>query len=232
MGSSAGTVFLVDDSYEVRISLPRLLRAVGYQVRAFDSAESYLEGQDDEIPGCLLLDIGMPGMSGLELQRALYTSPRSRPIVFLTGRGDIEDSVRAMKGGAVDFLSKPFNTTQLRAALDEALRREAQQRAERERLRKIRERLETLTRRERQVMQGVVRGLLNKQIAAEMAIDEKTVKVHRGRVMSKLRVRSVPDLVRLVSEVTMEPAVRVGPPYQTGNVPYSPMLRVEGGSPT
>jgi len=232
MGSSAGTVFLVDDSYDVRTSLPRLLRAVGYQVRAFDSAESYLQGQDHQIPGCLLLDISMPGMSGLELQRALYTSPWSRPIVFLTGRGDIEESVRAMKGGAVDFLPKPFNTAKLRAALDEALRRDAEQRVVRVRLGKIQERLETLTRRERQVMEGVVRGLLNKQIAGEMAIDEKTVKVHRGRVMSKLRVRSVPDLVRLVSEVTMEPAGRADPPYQTGNVPYSPMLRIEGGSPS
>ncbi len=208
MDSSAGTVFLVDDSYDVRTSLPRLLRAVGYQVRAFDSAESYLEGQDDEIPGCLLLDISMPGMNGLELQRALRGSPRSRPIVFLTGLGHIEDSVRAMKGGAVDFLAKPFDTVRLRAALDEALRRDAEQRVERARLGRIQERIETLTRRERQVMEGVVRGLLNKQIAAEMAIDEKTVKVHRGRVMSKMRVRSVPDLVRLVSGVAVEPVVR------------------------
>ncbi len=208
MDGSAGTVFLVDDSYEIRTSLPRLLRAVGYQVRAFDSAESYLEGQDDEIPGCLLLDISMPGMNGLELQRALRGSPWSRPIVFLTGLGHIEDSVRAMKGGAVDFLAKPFDTVRLRAALDEALRRDAEQRVERVRLGKIQERIETLTRRERQVMEGVVRGLLNKQIAAEMAIDEKTVKVHRGRVMSKMRVRSVPDLVRLVSGVAVEPVVR------------------------
>lgn len=208
MDGSAGTVFLVDDSYDIRTSLPRLLRAVGYQVRAFDSAESYLEGQDDGIPGCLLLDISMPGMNGLELQRALRDSPRSRPIVFLTGLGHIEDSVRAMKGGAVDFLAKPFDTVRLRAALDEALRRDAEQRVARVRLGKIQERIETLTRRERQVMDGVVRGLLNKQIAAEMAIDEKTVKVHRGRMMSKMRVRCVPDLVRLVSGVAVEPVVR------------------------
>jgi FixJ family two-component response regulator len=199
MGSSAGTVFIVDDANEVRAGLSRLLSVAGYQARAFDSAESYLEGQDEEAPGCLLLDIQMPAMSGLELQRALRRSPRSRPIVFLTGQGDIQASVRAMKEGAVDFLTKPFDTPRLFAALDQALRRDMEQRAERVRRGESEQRLRTLTRREWQIMERVVHGLLNKQIAAELGIGEKTVKVHRGRMMSKTRMRSVPDLMRLLA---------------------------------
>jgi FixJ family two-component response regulator len=198
MGRSAGVVFVVDDDGEVRAGLSRLLGAAGYQVRTFDSAESFLVGHDDEMQGCLLLDINMPGMSGLELQRTL-DGLSSRPIVFLTGHGDIPASVRAMKEGAVDFLTKPFDPMQLCAALDQALQRDGEQRIERARLADVQRRLRTLTRRERQVMEGVVRGLLNKQIAGELAIDEKTVKVHRGRVMSKMRMRSLADLVRLVS---------------------------------
>ncbi len=202
--NGAGTVFIVDDAREVRSGLSRVLGAAGYQARSFESAERYLEGleaRDCESPGCLLLDICMPGMSGLDLQRALIESGRSRPIVFLTGYGDIEKGVHAMKAGAVDFLTKPIDSARLIAAVEEAMRLDAAEREERALRSLIRKRLATLTMRERQVMEQVTRGKLNKQIAVQLGIGEKTVKVHRARVMSKMIVDSVPELVRLAARV-------------------------------
>ncbi|MGO9037997.1 MAG: response regulator transcription factor [Steroidobacteraceae bacterium] len=202
--SRAGTVFIVDDTREVRGGLSRILGAAGYQVRSFESAECYLEdldAQDCTSPGCLLLDICMPGMSGLELQRALTGSVRSRPIVFLTGHGDIQKGVDAMKAGAVDFLTKPIDSARLIGAVDDAIRLDAAEREERALHDLIRKRLATLTFRERQVMEQVTRGKLNKQIAVLLGIGEKTVKVHRARVMSKMIVDSVPELVRLAARV-------------------------------
>jgi len=200
----AGTVFIVDDAREVRSGLSRVLGGAGYQARAFESAERFLEdldAQDCDSPACLLLDICMPGMSGLDLQRALVDSAQSHPIVFLTGYGDIEKGVHAMKAGAVDFLTKPIDSARLIAAVDEALRLDAAERDERALLNLIRKRLATLTFRERQVMEQVTRGKLNKHIAVQLGIGEKTVKVHRARVMSKMIVDSVPELVQLAARV-------------------------------
>jgi FixJ family two-component response regulator len=201
MNMSAPTVFVVDDSREVRTALSRVLSAAGYPVRSFESAERFLEEQDSEAPGCLLLDLCMPGLSGVELQHALAKSKRSRPIIFLTGMGDIQISVKAMKEGAVDFLTKPIDNVLLFAAIDQALRRDALQRQEGAIHSVIQRRFNTLTPRERQVMAQVIRGRLNKQIAADLGTGEKTVKVHRARVMSKMEARSIAELVQLADRV-------------------------------
>jgi FixJ family two-component response regulator len=190
------TVFVVDDAPGIRSALSNLLMATGHRVRSFDSAEGYLAGQNPEDPGCLLLDVCLPGLSGMELQRALLDSPVARPIVFLTGRSDIETSVVAMKAGAVDFLTKPVDGELLVAAIDQALRRDAEHRLEYAIRSSIQRRFDALTRRERQVMMQVIAGKLNKQIAADLGTGEKTIKVHRARVMTKMGVHSVPELVR------------------------------------
>jgi FixJ family two-component response regulator len=212
MNGTTSTVFIVDDAREVRMGLSRLLAAAGYQVRAFESASCFLKEHDAEAPGCLLLDVCMPGLSGLDLQRTLVGSPGARPIVFLTGRGDIQTSVHAMKEGAVDFLTKPVDDVQLFAAVDQALKRDAEQRLERAIRDTIQKRLAMLTPRERQVMAHVIRGRLNKQIAADLGTGEKTVKVHRARVMSKMVARSVAELVQLAARVGVgiEPALGAG----------------------
>ncbi|MGO9934391.1 MAG: response regulator transcription factor [Steroidobacteraceae bacterium] len=213
MNGTTSTVFIVDDAREVRMGLSRLLGAAGYRVRAFESAACFLQEHDAEAPGCLLLDVCMPGLSGLELQRSLVGSPGgARPIVFLTGQGDIQTSVHAMKEGAVDFLTKPVDDQQLFAAVDQALKRDAEQRLERAIRDTIQRRLAMLTPRERQVMAHVIRGRLNKQIAADLGTGEKTVKVHRARVMSKMVARSVAELVQLAARVGVgiEPALGAG----------------------
>jgi FixJ family two-component response regulator len=199
MNGVARTVFIVDDTQEVRTALSRVLSAAGYSVRAFESAERFLEEQDCESPGCLLLDLCMPGMSGLDAQRSLAGSARGRPVIFLTGQGDIESSVHAMKVGAVDFLTKPIDDKRLFEAVDQALQLDLAARGERTIRGIIEKRLQALTPRERQVMEFVIRGRLNKQIAADLGIGEKTVKVHRARVMSKMDVRSVAELVQLAA---------------------------------
>jgi FixJ family two-component response regulator len=192
MSGAAPTVYIVDDAREVRMALSRLLGASGYQVSAFESAERFLEEQD-------------------ELQRTLAGSPHARPIVFLSGKGDVHTGVHAMKEGAVDFLTKPINHAQLVAAVELALKRDAEQRRERDVRRMIQERVETLTPRERQVMVQVIRGRLNKQIAVGLGTGEKTVKVHRARVMSKMGAHSVAELVQLAARVgvAIEPALSV-----------------------
>jgi FixJ family two-component response regulator len=207
MNGIAQTVFIVDDAREVRSGLSRLLAAAGFQVQAFDSAESFLRDHDAEAPGCLLLDVCMPGLTGPELQHLLASSRFARPIVFLTGMGDVQTSVYAMKHGAVDFLTKPVDDAQLLEAVELALRRDVEQRRELSIRDTIQQRLEVLTPRERQVMAQVIRGRLNKQIAADLGTGEKTVKVHRARVMSKMMVRSVAELVQLGARVgvSMEP---------------------------
>lgn len=209
MSGTTPTVYIVDDAREVRMALSRLLDASGYQVSAFESAERFLEQQDAEAPGCLLLDVCMPGLSGIELQRTLAGSPCARPIVFLSGKGDVHIGVHAMKEGAVDFLTKPIDHAQLVAAVDKALKLDAEQRRERDIRRTIQERLETLTPREHQVMEQVIHGRLNKQIAVGLGTGEKTVKVHRARVMSKMGAHSVAELVQLAARVgvAIEPAL-------------------------
>jgi FixJ family two-component response regulator len=207
-------VFIVDDDREVRTALSCLLTAAGYQARSFESAERFIEEQDAEAPGCLLLNVCLPGLSGLELQRALAGSPRARPIVFMTGTGDIQAGVQAIKAGAVDFLTKPVDESRIIAAIEQAFRYDAEQRQERAIRSMIQQRLETLTPRERQVMTHVVLGQLNRQIAAEIGTGEKTVKVHRGRVMSKMDAGSVAELVQLAARigVAIEPNLSVEGP--------------------
>jgi FixJ family two-component response regulator len=192
---------------ELGAAISSILALAGYEVHSFESAERLLQEQNCEIPGCLLLDICMPGMGGIALQRALRDLPSMRPIVFLTGHGDIRTSVEAMKAGAIDFLTLPVDGMRLLAAVAQAVGLDAVDRGERAIRGVIKQRLETLTPRETQVMQGILRGRLNKQIAAELGISHKTTKGHRLRVMSKLGVGSVANLVHLVESVgiTVEP---------------------------
>jgi FixJ family two-component response regulator len=223
MNSASGTVFIVDDNLEVRSSLGRVLSVAGYRTRAFESAEGFLQEQDSAEPGCLLLDIYLPGLSGIDLQRTLVGSPCARPIVFLTGMADIKTSVTAMKAGAIDFLTKPIDSEKLFSAVNEGLRRDAEQRGARAIRSAIESRLSTLTPREREVLKFVVAGRLNKQISAILGTGEKTVKVHRARVMAKMQVRSVADLVRLAERVGIlgEPTTRVQSSGLNGKNPHS-----------
>lgn len=193
----AGVVCVVDDDPSVRRGLLRLLRAAGFRAEVFASAEEFLERQDPKESGCIVLDIQMPGLGGFDLQECLRKLDCCMPVIFITGVGDIPMSVRAMKKGAVDFLSKPFDKNELLAAVATALSRDGEARERRTKTAKIMGLLRTLTHRECDVMKLVVAGLLNKQIAAELGIREQTVKVHRGRVMGKLGVASVAELTRL-----------------------------------
>jgi RNA polymerase sigma factor (sigma-70 family) len=212
MNDAASTVFIVDSSCEFRSVLSHLLTATHHQVRLFESAEQFLAAQNTETPGCILLDIFLSGMNGLALQRALYGLACAHPMVFLTESGDVQSSVDAMKGGAIDFLARPIDDKRLLAAIEQALQRDAQQRQERQIGSRTQQCFSKLTPRERQVMAQVVRGRLNKEIAAEIGVGEKTVKVHRARVMSKMRARSVPELVQLGTRVgvAIKPALSVG----------------------
>lgn len=197
MSAADGIVFVIDDELSVRKSLGRLLKAAGYRVEVFASAREFLQrGLGDEV-GCLVLDVQMPDLNGLELQQTLADADRLLPIVFITGHGDIPMSVRAMKAGATDFLSKPFDEKDLLEAISRAMQRAGEESAERAAAREAKRRLSTLTPREHEVLLHVLAGELNKQIAAALGTSEKTVKVHRGRVMHKMRVQSVADLVRL-----------------------------------
>jgi FixJ family two-component response regulator len=198
MNQSASRVFIVDDDDGVRAALARLLRASGYNVESLDTPEALLERADlTSQPACLVLDLQMPGMTGLEVQQKL---DRLLPIVFLTGHGDVSSGVEAMKGGAVDFLPKPVSEPQMLSAVERALKRariEAQQRNERA---EIEERMSHLTRREREVMDLVVTGRLNKQVASDLGAAEKTIKIHRARVMEKMKARTIVELVQLVTK--------------------------------
>jgi FixJ family two-component response regulator len=191
------TVFLVDDDAGVLRALDRMLQLRGYQVRSFTSPEVFLASHDASVPGCAVLDVAMPGLDGFALQHALTAEGSQRPVVFLTGEGDIPASVRAMRAGAVDFLTKPFSDVDLLAAIARAEKEDSENRSANAGLNSINARLAMLTPREREVMTHVVAGRLNKQIASDIGIVEKTVKLHRGRMMRKLGVRSVADLVRL-----------------------------------
>ena len=205
MSTPLRTVFLVDDDASVRRALTRLIKSAGYTVQAFASARDFLEywrANDDRL-GCLVLDVRMPGLSGLDLQHELHAVNALLPIIFITGHGNIPMSVKAMKEGAVDFLPKPVRDKELLTAIEQALARVGHDHAERIELEDIDRRVKTLTPREREVMALVVRGLLNKQIAFELGTVEKTVKVHRARVMEKMEVESLAELVRLAEKVGM-----------------------------
>lgn len=197
MTTGSANVFLVDDDESVLRALSRLLGAVGHRVWAYQTAQEFLDDHDPAVPGCLVLDLVMPGLSGLEVQNSLAVSGCARPVIFLTGRGSVPTTVRAMKGGAVDFLTKPICEQDLLVAVDIALERDRSTRSALAEQDAIAARIKLLTRREREVMQHVVGGRLNKQIAADLGTVEKTIKVHRSRVMEKMGVRSVADLVRL-----------------------------------
>ncbi|MBI5897002.1 MAG: response regulator transcription factor [Desulfobacterales bacterium] len=200
------TVYVVDDDAAVRKALARLLKSTGYRARDFASAEAFLhDWKDDPAPGCLLLDISMPGLDGLQLQHRLNASKHTIPVIFITGHGDIPSTVSAMKAGAVDFLAKPLNDADLLKAVDEALGRDRRQRRERTEREALARRFQSLTPREREVMALVVGGLPNKQIAFDLGASEKTVKIHRGRVMEKMKAHSVADLVRAAQKIGIRP---------------------------
>lgn len=194
-------VHVVDDDDSMRRAVMRLLRAAGLEARGYASAGELLLTGIPEGPGCLVLDVQMPGPSGLELQQALVKEATPLPIVFLSGHGDIPMSVRAMKAGAVDFLTKPIRSETLLKAVNAALLRDAQNRAAREQLRTLSARYEQLTAREREVFALVAEGRLNKQIAATIGNSERTVKAHRSQVMEKMQARSVADLVRFADQL-------------------------------
>jgi len=192
------TVFVVDDYAPVRRSISRLLHAAGFAVAAFASADEFLAQFDPQTMGCLVLDVAMPALNGLELQNILEKAGSLLPIIFLTGTADIPKSVEAMKHGASDFLTKPVDDEDLLAAVRVAIEKNRVLRQEQAELSEIQARLATLTPREREVLEHVVKGQLNKQIAGDLGTVEQTVKVHRARVMHKLRLQSVAELVRLV----------------------------------
>jgi RNA polymerase sigma factor (sigma-70 family) len=187
----------VEDDASVRRSLARLVRCAGHQVATFSSASEFLDQDSRAGPACLVLDVTMPGLSGLDLQEKLAKQEHPIPVVFITGYGDIPTSVQAMKAGAIDFLCKPVHGPTLLSAIDQALDRDRRARERRAEIEAIRRRVQSLTERQRQVLELVVRGLLNKQIAARLGIGEKTIKVHRAQLMQKMQAESVPDLVRM-----------------------------------
>ena len=200
MSQTEPAVFVVDDDVSVREALRNLLRSVGLKVEAFSTAQDFLSSKSSG-PGCLVLDVRLPGLSGLDLQRQLVETNREIPIVFITGHGDIPMSVRAMKAGAVEFLAKPFRDQDLLDAVRQAIDRDQQTRNREKRSAELRERYMLLTPREHEVMKCVVRGLVNKQIAAEIGITESTVKLHRGRLMHKMRAESLADLIRMTERL-------------------------------
>jgi FixJ family two-component response regulator len=201
------TIFVVDDDPSVRKGLRRLLKSAGYSAETFASAEDFLVlNKSGYGPACLILDLKMPGMNGLDLQEELTNQNHIMPIIFVTGHGDIPSSVKAIKRGAVDFLSKPFDDEQLFDAVEEALIKGTKARAVLKEKEGIRQRLGTLTPREYEILTHVIAGLLNKQTAYILKISEKTVKVHRARIMEKMGVDSVAQLVRLAEKVEVQPA--------------------------
>jgi FixJ family two-component response regulator len=197
MVEERAVVFVIDDDPSMRLALEDLVNTVGLEVRAFAAPQEFLRSKPPDAPGCLVLDVRLPGMSGLTFQQELAKEGLALPVIFITGHGDIPMSVRAMKAGAVEFLTKPFNDQDLLDAIHAAIERDRKRRREAMRLAALHERFVTLTERERQIMTLVVVGRANKQIAAELNLSEMTVKVHRGQVMRKMRAGSLPELVRM-----------------------------------
>lgn len=201
MSNATPTVFVVDDDLSVLKGLKRLLVSAGLSVDTFNSPQEFLERHDHDVPGCLVLDVAMPGLNGLELQQALGARGSALPIIFLTGHGDIPMSVQAMRRGAVDFLTKPVDDSDLLAAIRNAFEKNRILRQVGAEVAEIERRLATLTPREREVLTHIASGRLNKQVAADLGTVEKTIKVHRARVMEKMQVRSLAELVRLAERV-------------------------------
>lgn len=201
MSNTTPTVFLIDDEAPVRRAVSRLLRAENFAVDAYASSEEFLKEADFKCPGCLLLDMAMPGLSGLDLQRELAARDCHLPIIFLTGRADVPMTVKAMKHGAADFLTKPVEDAVLLTAIRNALEKDRIERKRRLETADVRACLATLTPREREVLDQIVLGRLNKQVAADLGAAEKTIKVHRARVMEKMQVGSIAELARLIERL-------------------------------
>ena len=199
MDESSATIFIVDDDDDICRALSRLLRSAGYSTRTFSSTSTFLAQYDPEPPGCILLDLTMPEHDGLEVQAMLASAGSKRPVIFLTGNGSIPATVAAIRAGAINFLTKPVTEPRLFEAVDEALRIDARRRTMGQQHDLLQERLDSLTPRERQVLEQVIRGRLNKQVAADLGTVEKTIKVHRARVMRKMGARSLAELVQLAT---------------------------------
>jgi FixJ family two-component response regulator len=204
--AGAPTVFIIDDDAAVRASIQDLLESCGLRSESFETAEHFLRSKRSDGPSCLVLDVRLPGINGLDFQRRLADAGFQIPIIFITGHGDIPMTVKAMKSGAVEFLTKPFLDHDLLAAIHQALDRDQAVRQQQSNLAELRARYETLTARERQVMGLVVSGMLNKQIAAELGNSEVTVKIQRGRVMRKMKAKSLAALVKLAGMLGLPPA--------------------------
>jgi FixJ family two-component response regulator len=200
MTSKTFKIFIVDDDASVVKALSRLMRVKGYDVRSYTSPREFLKGHDAAIPGCAVFDVSMPGLDGLELQRVLTSEGSQRPVIFITGKGDIPLSVRAMRAGAVDFLTKPVSSADLLGAIARAEEQDIKSRQAQAELAGVQARVATLTPREHEVLGHVVAGRLNKQIAFYLGTVEKTIKFHRSAIMKKLEVRTIADLVRLAEK--------------------------------
>jgi len=196
-------VFVVDDDSSIREAIKSLVSLVGLRVETFGTAQEFLRNERPDLPGCVVLDVELPGLSGLDLQRELAAHGIKLPIIFITGYGDIPMSVRAMKAGATEFLTKPFQDQDLLDAIQQALERDRAARRHSGEIAELRQRFEALTSREREVMNMVVAGMLNKQIGFELGISEVTVKIHRGRVMTKMGAQSLADLVRMTERLEL-----------------------------
>jgi len=210
MMTATAKVFVIDDDQSIRKSLRRLLDASNYETEVFESASEFLSRSTHPGPSCVIVDVQMPGLNGIDFQKALLEGGREEQLVFITGHGDIPMCARAMKAGAVDFLPKPFKPRQLLESVQRALTRSAEKRRRASEKNQVRALLERLTPREFQVMQLVATGLLNKQVGAELGMAEKTVKTHRAHVMQKLHISSVTELMRVLQKAEVPPLVRPG----------------------